>query len=290
MLESGRFLALRSPALGAGNGPQCPFIHKLTHMPDEIVGGDTTEGTVPVSGDAVGSIDKAPVAPVEAGTAPAASASVELPEALRDKYVEAERYQNLESKLGNWSETEKNAALYEQLSQDPRVQAALQPQVEIAQPEQLPDFSAMQPNEVIEFMDKRNEQRASQIAEQAIEKFREQNLKPLEEATYNRQADEMVKGMETKYPDFKENRQAIAEFLDKNPAIAADMNENTLEMAYRYVTWEKQQSAGAKDAVRKLQTKAKDTASRPQGSAVTGKATPKSIADAWAQAEDMNAT
>lgn len=258
-------------------------------MPDEIVGGDTTEGAVPVSGDAAGSTDNAPEISTDAGTAPA-SAPYEIPEAYRDQFVPAERYQNLESKLGNWQQTEAAAQQYAQLSQDPRVIAALQPQQTPTQPEQLPDFSQMQPQQVVEYMDQRAEKRAQQVAEQAIEKFKAENVDPMAKDLYTRQANEMVQGMEAKYPDFKENRQAIAEFLDQNPALAENLNEKSLETAYRYVTWENQQKAGAKQAVAKLQTKAKDTAVKPQGSAPAGKPRAKTIADAWNMAEESTNT
>ena len=258
-------------------------------MPDEIVGGDTTEGAVPLNdGDTAGSTtDEAVISP-EAGTAPEASAPVELPEALRDKYVPVDRYQHLESKLGNWSETEKNAALYQQLSQDPRVLAALQPQAEPQQSEEIPDFSGKSPAEVMEYLDKRSEERAQRVFDAKMAEFKAQNIDPMAKDVYTRQADDMVKSMEAKYPDFKENREAIAEFLDQNPALAENLNEKSLDMAYRYVTWEKQQQAGAKAAVVKLQTKSKETATKPQGSAPSGKAKPQSIADAWAQAEESN--
>jgi len=256
-------------------------------MSDEIVSGDTTEGSVPslVEGDAEGSTTETPVSSVEAGTAEA-SAPVELPEALRDKYVETERYQNLEKKLGNWSEVEKQAALYQQYANDPRVQAALAPQ-ETSEPETLPDFSTMQPQEVISWMDKRMEQRAEQIAQSKIEEFRKENVDPMAKDLYTRQANEMVQSMESKYPDFKEKREAIADFLDQNPALAENLNEKSLEMAYRFVAFEEQQKKGAAEAVKKLQTKAKDTAVKPQGSSTsTGKPKANTIADAWAMAEE----
>lgn len=254
-------------------------------MPDEIVSGDTTEGAVPAqnAGDAAGSTAETPVVAPESGTAPEASAPVAPAENWQ------ERYQNLESKLGNWSEVEKQAALYAQMSQDPRVQAALQPQEEAAGPEPLPDFSTMKPEDVVGWMDKRMEARAEAIAQQKLEQFKTENIDPMAKDVYARQANEMVKTMEAKYPDFKENRQAIADFLDKNPGLSENLNENTLEMVYRNVTWEKQQQTGAKDAVKKLQTKSKDTAVKPQGSAPTGKAKPGSIAEAWAMAEEEKA-
>lgn len=256
-------------------------------MPDDITSGDTTEGAVPPEGgDAAGSTVNAPVTPPDAGTAPLASVPDELPEALRDKYIPKERYDNLETKLGNWSETEKQAALYQQMSQDPRIQAALQPQTEV--PEQLPDFSTMEPQKVLEYLDQRSEQRAQKLFDEKMSQFKTENIDPMAKDVYNRQANEMLQTMEAKYPDFKENKQAIANFLDQNPALAENMNEKSLEMAYRYVTWEKQQQNGAKEAVKKLQIKSKDTVTKPQGNAPAGKAKPKTIADAWAQAEEGN--
>jgi len=253
-------------------------------MPDEISSGDTTEGAVPVvTGDTAGSTEATPAVTPETGTAEAS-----VPVVPAENWQE--RYSQLESKLGNWSETEKNAALYQQLSQDPRVQAALQPMAAVQTPEPLPDFSQMQPAQVMEYLDKRMEQRAAQIAEQKLEQFKSENIDPMATDVYTRQANEMVSQMETKYPDFKEHRQAIAEFLDQNPALAENLNEKSLEMAYRYVTYEQQQQAGAKEAVKKLQGKARDTAVRPQGSAPTGKAKPKTIAEAWAQTEEAQVT
>ena len=73
----------------------------------QLPSGDTQEGTVPDSGDAVSSTEEvsAPKAP-DAGTGeqtPSAPAPVELPAELKDKYVESERYQNLETRLGELS-------------------------------------------------------------------------------------------------------------------------------------------------------------------------------------------
>lgn len=253
-------------------------------MPDEIVGGDTLEGAVPTEvGDAAGSTADTPDISPDAGIAPA-SAPVELPEALRDRYVEVERYQNLESKLGNWSETERLAQLAQQLQSDPRIIAALQPQQQPSQPEQIPDFSTMEPEKVLEYLDQRSEQRAQKLLDERFAKFNTENVTPLQEAVFNRQAQESIQKMEAKYPDFKEQRQAISELLTKVPALAE--SEEGLEMAYKSVTWEKQQQTGAKNAVTKLQNKSKETTTRPQGSAPSGKAKPKSIADAWLQAEE----
>jgi hypothetical protein len=255
-------------------------------MPDDISSGDTLEGGVPVdTGDTPSSTDDATVNPPEEGTQPSADPiQEELPEALRDKYIPIDRYQNLESKLGNWSEVEKKAALYEQFSQDPRVQNALQP--EPAQPEPLPDFSQMDAPKVLEYLDQRAEKLAQRLFDEKISQFKSENIDPMAKDVYTRQADEMVKGMESKYPDFKENKDAIAEFLDQNPSLAENLNEKSLEMAYRYVTWEKQQKTGADQAVKKLLNKSKETSVTPQGTAPAGKAKAKSIADAWAQAEE----
>lgn len=257
-------------------------------MPDEIVGGDTTEGAVPTEevGDAAGSTTETPDISPDAGIAPA-SAPFEIPEAYRDQYVPAERYQNLESKLGNWQETERLAQLAQQLQADPRIQAALQPQAAPEVPEQMPDFSTMEPKQVLEYLDKRSEARAQKLLEEGIAKFKSENIDPMAKDVYERQANEMVQKMEAKYPDFKEHREDIAKFLDENPALAENLNEKSLEMAYRNVTWEKQQQAGAKAAVVKLQTKAQATGVKPQGgNSATGKAKPNTIADAWAMAEE----
>lgn len=253
-------------------------------MPDDIVGGDTIEGAVPAeAGDTAGSTtDETGISP-ETGIAPGASVPDELPEGLRDKYVSLDRYQNLESKLGNWSQTQQAAEQYNQLMQDPRIQAALQPSV--AQPEQLPDFTTMEPQDVISFMDKRSDERAQKLFDQKIAEYEGKNIKPLQDAVFTREANEQVARLAAKYPDFKDNAPAIDQFITKNN-LGDQLNDEILEMAYRYVTFEKQQAEGAKQAVKKLQTKAKDTAIKPQGAAPAGKAKPKSIADAWAQAEE----
>ena len=245
-------------------------------MPDEEIG--QTEGSfVPDEGQTTGS-ESAATEAVEGN--PPAEANPQAPEIKpqfgqfgEDANKLYEGYKALESKLGNWNETEELANKYRELQANPPVAET---------PEEVPDFQAMTQEEQLAYLraDARKE------AEKAVQEAIAKEVKPLQQDVYTRQANEAAAKIKEKYPDIEQHKDAINKFLDDNPAIAANLNPEVFDIAYRYVTYEKVKELGAKDAIAKLSQKASKNTPQPMGSVPVTSTTPKSFMEALRQAED----
>lgn len=245
-------------------------------MPDEIIG--ETEGSIAPQGQATGSEQNEATTPVEGSSPEVVNPT---PEAVKPNYGEFgedpnklfEGYKNLEQKLGNWKETEEMARLY-------RESQLNKPEETI--PEEVPDFQSMTQEDQLNWL----RQDARKEAEKVIQEALAKEVKPLQQDVYARQARESLEQIKTKYPDFDSQKEGIAKFLDDNPAFAANLNEKSLEIAYKYVTYEKAKELGAKDAIARLSQKATTNTPAPAGTSPVTKSTPKSFAEALRQAEE----
>ncbi len=246
-------------------------------MPDEIIG--ETEGSIAPQGQATGSEQNEATTPVEGS--PEATPNP-TPESVKPNYGEFgedpnklfEGYKNLEQKLGNWKETEELARLYRE--------SQLNKAAEETIPEEMPDFQSMTQEDQLNWLraDARKE------AEKVLNERFEKEVKPLQKDVYTRQANEDAEKIRKIHPDIDQHKDAMNSFLDKNPAIAANLNPETFEMVYRYVTYEKAKELGAKDAITKLSQKAAVNTPASAGTSPVTKSTPKSFAEALRQAEE----
>lgn len=245
-------------------------------MSDEEIIGQTEGSVAPVEGQAQGS-EQAVEAPIEGSLPETVNPTVETPKPTFGEFGDDpnklfEGYKNLETKLGNWKETEELARLYREGQNQPVEET----------PEEVPDFQSMTQEDQLNWL----RQDARKEAEKVIQEALAKEVKPLQQDVYARQAKETLEQTKAKYPDFDQHKEAIGKFLDDNPAFAANLNEKSLEIAYKYVTYEKAKELGAKDAISRLSQKASTATPAPAGTSPVTKSTPKSFAEALRQAEE----
>lgn len=243
-------------------------------MPEEIAaGGETTEGAVPAeAGETAGSTAAAP-SPAEETGSPEGSEPKPGEQSVAPKAVDWEsQYKHLEGKLGNWKETEAAAQQW-------RTQ---QEQAQNAAPEEEPmpeQFNT--PQELADFIDRR--------AEAKMQAMLQQEVSPLANDVYARQAREAIEKMRADHPDFDQHREAIDQYLDQHPAIADALNDTVLEDVYKIVTWKTAKDAGAQEALARLTKKEQTATGAAAGaSAPTTPARAHSFEEAYQSAEQTH--
>lgn len=254
-------------------------------MPEELASTDTTiETSIPETGDVERAGDQPTVeeghaekpapestpAPVEEGHAAKYGKYGDDPDKLY------EGYQNLSSKLGNWEQTEQRAAIADKLLSDPKIQGILgiSQNDQGAKPEESEiDFNNLKPEQIIEhFVEKKLEER-----------FKER-IDPIAQDFYQQKAEASIQRVREKYPDFDEYKTNVSEYLNDHPTLVGD--EKTLIDIYKIVSYDRAQSKGEEEAMRKLREKKTISAAPPGVPSSTSQRKPTNMQEAYRMAKE----
>lgn len=228
---------------------------------EDVTAGSTLGATVPDSGQTEGVGTTTPdigqtenTVPVsqEEGSQERETSSSEV----KGKYGEFgddpdkvyEGYKSLETKLGNWKETEQRSKFLDQVLQNTDVQKALGLSKEAENtPQETPvDFSEMPPEKVIEY-------HVDKAVGKAIEQRFKERVEPIAQEFYNQKAENTIKNVRAKFPDFDEHRDEVSKYLNDHPTLVGD--EATLTDIYKIVSYDKARSKGEEEALKKLREK-----------------------------------